>query len=172
MPSLLSLPPEIRTIILEHAIATPPAPPKTPGPATKPATRAMPSTTTPGTSAPNTPSTYLEYRRISRMYPRRKPPTDLSGYGVRPEWFARTLCNQIAYMLGMSYHTLYLGGILYEHIGGIRVLVDGRGGVWSGGDASADEVGVSDGVLYARDVEGVFLAVEEGGAASEGEGWV
>lgn len=70
--------------------------------------------------------TYREYRQLPRIYRRRKPPIDLSGYAVRPEWFARTLCSEIRYMLVMSYATLYLGGILYEHIGAIRVLVDGE----------------------------------------------
>lgn len=70
-------------------------------------------------------SDYREYNRASRH--RMSASVDLSTYAMRPEWFARNLCNEIAYALDMSYHTLYLvGGILYEHIGMIRVLVEGK----------------------------------------------
>lgn len=69
-------------------------------------------------------SDYCQYIRASRS--RRKASVNFSTYAVRPEWFARNLCNEIAYASGMYYHTLYLGGILYEHIGVIRVLVEGK----------------------------------------------
>lgn len=69
---------------------------------------------------------YTEYCSIHRSRRIRTPYSDLSAYAVRPEWFARSLCNELLYVLRMSYHTLYLGDILYEHIGVIRVLVDGR----------------------------------------------
>lgn len=71
---------------------------------------------------------YDTYRKYTRNTGNRtrKLSTDLSTYAVRPEWFARVLCSEISNLLGMHYYTLYLGGILYEHIGVIRVLVDGN----------------------------------------------
>jgi hypothetical protein len=43
---------------------------------------------------------------------------------LSPDYLADFICNQIGYLLGLSYHTLSYGDILYERIGSIRILQD------------------------------------------------
>ncbi|KAJ5413567.1 hypothetical protein N7465_005872 [Penicillium sp. CMV-2018d] len=50
----------------------------------------------------------------------------LSSYKTRPEWLCGYLKTWISGLLSMSYHTSKFGQPLYEHIGTIRMLVDGQ----------------------------------------------
>ncbi|KUM56115.1 hypothetical protein ACN42_g11111 [Penicillium freii] len=50
----------------------------------------------------------------------------LSSYKTRPEWLCEYLMAWISGLLSMSYHTSQFGQPLYEHIGTIRMLVDGQ----------------------------------------------
>lgn len=50
----------------------------------------------------------------------------LSSYKTRPEWLCEYLKAWISGLLYMSYHTSKFGQPLYEHIGTIRMLVDGQ----------------------------------------------
>ncbi|GAQ09777.1 hypothetical protein ALT_7098 [Aspergillus lentulus] len=50
----------------------------------------------------------------------------LSSYTTRPEWLCEYLQGWIGGLLHMSYHTSQYGQPLYEHIGTIRMLVDGQ----------------------------------------------
>ncbi|KAJ5703248.1 hypothetical protein N7488_010796 [Penicillium malachiteum] len=50
----------------------------------------------------------------------------LSSYTTRPEWLCEYLQGWIGGLLHMSYHTSEFGQPLYEHIGTIRMLVDGK----------------------------------------------
>lgn len=50
----------------------------------------------------------------------------LSSYTTRPEWLCQYLQDWIGGLLHMSYHTSEYGQPLYEHIGAIRMLVDGQ----------------------------------------------
>lgn len=50
---------------------------------------------------------------------------NLADVMPRPEWVASHLSTAIGSLLRMGYHELYFGGILYEHIGAIRILVEG-----------------------------------------------
>ena len=47
-------------------------------------------------------------------------------YTTRPEWLATFLATEIGGLLSMGYHTAEYGMILYESIGAIRILVDGK----------------------------------------------
>lgn len=71
--------------------------------------------------------TWDDYRKYRR--PRGRKFTyepDLSEFALRPEWLAQMLYPHIFWLLRLRYHTLYYGGILYEHIGKIRLLVEGK----------------------------------------------
>ncbi|PYH86692.1 hypothetical protein BO82DRAFT_349866 [Aspergillus uvarum CBS 121591] len=50
----------------------------------------------------------------------------LSSYKTRPEWLCKYLKQEIGGLLHMSYYTARYGELLYEHIGTIRMLVDGQ----------------------------------------------
>lgn len=50
----------------------------------------------------------------------------LSSYKTRPQWLCQYLRMEIGGLLKMSYHTARYGQPLYEHIGTIRMLVDGQ----------------------------------------------
>ncbi|KGO69841.1 hypothetical protein PITC_043040 [Penicillium italicum] len=50
----------------------------------------------------------------------------LSSHKTRPEWLCKYLEGWICGLLDMSYHTSKFGQPLYEHIGTIRMLVDGQ----------------------------------------------
>ncbi|OJK02126.1 hypothetical protein ASPACDRAFT_1854132 [Aspergillus aculeatus ATCC 16872] len=50
----------------------------------------------------------------------------LSSYKTRPQWLCQYLKMEIGALLEMSYHTAKYGQPLYEHIGTIRMLVDGQ----------------------------------------------
>ncbi|KAJ5116344.1 hypothetical protein N7456_000692 [Penicillium angulare] len=50
----------------------------------------------------------------------------LSSYTTRPEWLCKYMSYWIRDLLHMSYHTSEYGKPLYEHIGIIRMLVDGQ----------------------------------------------
>jgi hypothetical protein len=50
----------------------------------------------------------------------------LSSYTTRPQWLCEYLQGWIGGLLHMSYHTSAYGQPLYEHIGTIRMLVDGQ----------------------------------------------
>lgn len=50
---------------------------------------------------------------------------DFADMMPRPEWVASHLSGSISSLLRMGYHELYYGGVLYEHIGTIRILVEG-----------------------------------------------
>ncbi|PTU20629.1 hypothetical protein P175DRAFT_0531969 [Aspergillus ochraceoroseus IBT 24754] len=50
----------------------------------------------------------------------------LSSYKPRPEWLCNYLHGWIDSLLTMSYHVSLFGMPLYEHIGSIQMLVDGR----------------------------------------------
>jgi hypothetical protein len=50
----------------------------------------------------------------------------LSSYTTRPEWLCEYLQGWICGLLHMSYHTSKFGQPIYEHIGTIRMLVDGQ----------------------------------------------
>lgn len=53
--------------------------------------------------------------------------TDMSpAYKPRPEWLLRYLRYWLEYITDMSYHTAYYGAFVYEKIGTISMLVDGR----------------------------------------------
>ncbi|KAL5362437.1 hypothetical protein BJX96DRAFT_177150 [Aspergillus floccosus] len=73
--------------------------------------------------------TYSNYWRwlCTRMMHRPlSVPFDLDDVMPRPEWMASGLSTEIGALLMMDYHHLYYGGLLYEHIGAIRILVDGK----------------------------------------------
>ncbi|KAJ9489101.1 hypothetical protein VN97_g4161 [Penicillium thymicola] len=50
----------------------------------------------------------------------------LSSHTTRPEWLCEYLKDWISGLLYMDYHTSEFGQPLYEHIGTIRMLVDGQ----------------------------------------------
>lgn len=50
----------------------------------------------------------------------------LDSYATRPEWVAGTLARQLSQLLSMTYHTAQHGRILYERIGRINLLVNGK----------------------------------------------
>ncbi|KAJ5930823.1 hypothetical protein N7466_006316 [Penicillium verhagenii] len=54
-----------------------------------------------------------------------QPGHDLAGVMPRPKWVASHLSGEIDRLLRMEYHELYYGGVLYEHIGDIQILVEG-----------------------------------------------
>ena len=50
----------------------------------------------------------------------------LSSYKTRPQWLCQYLRMEIGGLLQLGYHTARYGQPLYEHIGTIRMLVDGQ----------------------------------------------
>jgi hypothetical protein len=47
------------------------------------------------------------------------------NYVLSPDYLTNFICDRIGFLLGMSYHALGYGDILYERIGSIRILQDG-----------------------------------------------
>ncbi|KAA8646809.1 hypothetical protein EYZ11_008593 [Aspergillus tanneri] len=68
----------------------------------------------------------LTWKDYFRYKMRVKDGPDLSHYAMRPEWLANSLRGQIASLLALSSYTTRYGVFLYEHIGSIRVLVEGE----------------------------------------------
>lgn len=50
----------------------------------------------------------------------------LSSYKPRPEWLCEYLHQRVIGLLSMGYHVSSFGMPLYDHIGTIQMLVDGR----------------------------------------------
>lgn len=50
----------------------------------------------------------------------------LDGYATRPEWVAGTLARKLSQLLSMTYHTAQHGQIMYERVGKIHLLVNGK----------------------------------------------
>ncbi|KAL2833058.1 hypothetical protein BDW59DRAFT_157195 [Aspergillus cavernicola] len=71
--------------------------------------------------------TLWRIRHTSRRHPLLlRAGVDLMEHKPRPEFVAKYLTQYIAGLLSMNYHTASYGRMLYERIGAIRVLVDGR----------------------------------------------
>lgn len=59
-------------------------------------------------------------------FDRSEIPGLLASYTTRPEWLCRYIQDWIRHLLDMNYCTASYGQPLYEHIGTIRMLVDGQ----------------------------------------------
>ncbi|RAL13153.1 uncharacterized protein BO97DRAFT_469889 [Aspergillus homomorphus CBS 101889] len=54
------------------------------------------------------------------------PAVSFSRFKTRPEWFCEHLQGWIGTLLAMNYHTARYGQLLYDHIGTIKMLVNGQ----------------------------------------------